>query len=197
MKKEFCIALVLLLPLLLFTQSFGQEYHDYHSEGKKDYRKLIELQHSTEQNISQTYDFDYKISSCDNVINSLDRFIREHHDSEVADKAKIDRSDWVARKIAIKSKLESLTQELSSSLHDKAVQAAKHKRKLLFKVDKIDQISQDRHTDGAKLVITNVYAVRMKSIIGGVISNLTITATGTIGIDDRRLLIDDNPKIAE
>jgi hypothetical protein len=197
MKKEYFSIIVLFLSLLIFTRSNGNPYYFFSSGEKKDYEKLIKLQQETEQNLSQTYDFDIKISSCDNIINALNKFIKKYPDSERTDTAKIGLQSWYLRKSKFISQLNSLVNELSSNLDKTARDAARHKHKL-SKVERCDNISQNKHTEGSKIFMTNVYTVSMKGkIIKKSISNFKITVSGSISIDDRTIFIDDKPQIED
>jgi hypothetical protein len=197
MKKEYFSIIVLFLSLLIFTRSNGNPYYFFSSGEKKDYEKLIKLQQETEQNLSQTYDFDIKISSCDNIINALNKFIKKYPDSERTDTAKIGLQSWYLRKFKLTSQLNSLVNELSSNLDKTARDAARHKHKL-SKVERCDNISQNKHTEGSKIFMTNVYTVSMKGkIIKKSISNFKITVSGSISIDDRTIFIDDKPQIED
>ena len=197
MKKEYFSIIVLFLSLLILTRSNGNPYYSFSSGEKKDYEKLIKLQQETEQNLSQTYDFDIKISSCDNIINALNKFIKKYPDSERTDTAKIGLQSWYLRKFKLTSQLNSLVNELSSNLDKTARDAARHKHKL-SKVERCDNISQNKHTEGSKIFMTNVYTVSMKGkIIKKSISNFKITVSGSISIDDRTIFIDDKPQIED
>jgi hypothetical protein len=90
-----------------------------------------------------------------------------------------------------------LVNELSSNLDKTARDAARHKHKL-SKVERCDNISQNKHTEGSKIFMTNVYTVSMKGkIIKKSISNFKITVSGSISIDDRTIFIDDKPQIED
>jgi hypothetical protein len=197
MKKEYFSIIVLFLSLLIFTRSNGNPYYSFSSGEKKDYEKLIKLQQETEQNLSQTYDFDIKISSCDNIINALNKFIKKYPDSERTDTAQIGLQSWYLRKFKLTSQLNSLVNELSSHLSEKAKVAAQHKHKL-SKIEQFDNISQNKHTEGSKIFMTNVYTVSMKGkIIKKSTFNFKITVSGSIAIDDRRITSDENPQFED
>lgn len=195
MEKGYFIALVLILSFLSFTHSDGKS--DYSFSSKGDYEKLIKLQQKTEQTLLQTYDFDIKISNCDNVINSLDKFIKKYSSSEWSDTAIAALESWKSRKIKLTSQYSTLINELSSSLQDNAEKAANHKHKMSTIV-RIDLISQSKHTEGSKLSLTNQYTVSMiGKILKKAIYTLKITTSGSISIDDRIIFVNDNPQIEE
>jgi hypothetical protein len=197
MKKEYFSVLVLLFFLLFYTHSNGQEDYSFGSSAKKDYEKLIELQQGTEQTFLQTHDFDIKINGCDNVINHLNKFLKRYPDDERSDKVATALESWKSQKITFNLQLNSLINDLSSLLSKKAAEAAFKKHKM-SKIEAIDLISQDKHTDGNKLFLTNVYTVRMKGkIIGKTISKLSISTSGSINIEDKSTLINDKAQIEE
>jgi len=197
MKKEYFSVLVLLFFLLFYTHSNGQEDYSFGSSAKKDYEKLIELQQGTEQTFLQTHDFDIKINGCDNVINHLNKFLKRYPDDKRSDKVATALESWKSQKITFNLQLNSLVNNLSSLLSKKAAEAAQKKHPM-SKIEEIALASQDKHTVGEKLNLTNVYSVRMKGkMLGKSIFKLSITTSGSIDIEDKNVLVNDKAQVEE
>jgi hypothetical protein len=197
MKKEYFSVLVLLLLLLFYSHSNGNQNSFFAPNAKKDYEKIVKLQQETEQSFLETHDFDIKIKGCENVILALNEFLKNYPNDKHNVTFTPDLESWKTKKFAFTSEQNMLINKLSSLLGKKAGETAQKKHPM-SKIEAIDLASQDKHTVGEKLNLTNVYSVRMKGkMLGKSIFKLSITTSGSIDTEDKSVLVNDKAQVEE
>lgn len=197
MKKEFFGFISIIFILVFLSHAFAEQKYSFSSGAKKDYEKLSQLQQDAEQSFLETHDFDIKIKSCDNIINSLNQFIKKYPKDKWGDTATTALETWTTKKSALVSQENMLIMKLSSLLSQKAREAAQKKHKM-SNVESFDLASQEKHIEGDKLNLINTYSVRMKGkLLGKSIYKLSISTSGSINIEDKMTTVNDNAQVEE
>jgi len=167
------------------------------SSAKQDYEEVLTLQQATEQALQQTTDYDIKLKSCDDMMRVLDEFLKKHPQGEWSDVARTALQSWQSRKTALFSERSSLVDELGTRLRNRAIEAARSAHGM-SNIETVDLESRDQRTEGNRILVTDVYAVRMKgAILRMHIFKLRVTTSGYIATDEKRIAVNERVNVQE
>ena len=196
-KIQACDAVIVALNDFLAKHKKGQ-WHDTaymsladwqkkknHVIEEQAYAKLRTTLGSSEQVMSSTYDYDIKMKSCDDAVGSIQEFTRRFADSEFNPFLQTALISWQQRKSACQEELNSLLGKFAEISRDKAVDLATAQH-LMSNIEKIELSSREKHKDGNKIRISDVYNVRMQGIILGTsIFKFNVHVNGYIAMDTK------------
>lgn len=131
------------------------------------------------------------------MVRVLDEFLRKHPQGEWSDVARTALQSWQSRKTTLSSERSSLVEELGTRLRNRSIEAARNAHGM-SNVESVDLESRDQRTEGNRILITDIYAVRMKgAILGMHIFKLRITASGYIATDEKKVVVNDRVNVQE
>jgi len=176
----------LLLPLL------GLLMLSSCSDPKADYDNVQKIQDASELTIQRTSDYDIKAKACDDAINALQTFLAKHADGEWANTAKTALDSWQSRKSSLHQEFTSLSEKLYQLMSvDAALAASKHH--LGSKIEKIQLSDRKSSIEGQKIVVNDVYLVKMRGqIIGRNVFNFMVKVSGHISTDTKTVAVDNS-----
>ena len=162
------------------------------SDPKADFDTVQKIQDTSELTIQRTADYSIKAKACDDAINALQSFLAKHTEGEWANTARTAIDSWRSRKSSLQQEFASLSQKLFQLTHDQAVQlAVKHHP--ASKIEKIELSDWKSTTDGLKIVVNDVYSVKMRGQIVGIhVFNFKVNVSGHISTDTKEVAVDNS-----
>jgi len=196
-KLQACDAVIAALHDFISKHEKGQ-WHDAaglslgdwqkkrnHVIEEQAYAKLQTTLSSSEQIMSNTYDYDIKMSSCDDAINGIQEFTGGYLDSEFGPSLQKTLVSWQQRKSACQEELNSLIGKFSRISQDKAIEMA-NVQHMMSNVENLELASRDNKKSGNKIIINDIYDVRMRGVILGTsIFKFKVYVNGYIAMDSK------------
>jgi len=178
---------ILLIALLLVSCS----------NPRADYEEVQKLQDAAEQVLQRSPDYDVRIKSCDDAISALQRFLDKHKEGEWTDVARNALASWQARKSNFEREINSLMEQLSSQLRERAIEEAK-KVHPASNIENLNLENRARRKEGYNILLNDTYSIRMRgAILGTHIFKLTVRVSGSIAMDSKKIFVDENARVEE
>lgn len=164
---------------------------------KSDFDEIQTLQAAAEEVMQHSSDYAVQMKSCDNMINSLQQFLGKHHQGEWNSSAQTALMSWKSRKANLILHFSYLLNKLSKLMSQRAIVEAKKVHRM-SNIEKTQLASSETTSVGGNIVVTSVYAIRMRgSIIGKSIFKLGVTVTGGIVPESKQVFVSDSVKVVE
>ena len=162
------------------------------SDQKADFDSVQKIQDTSELTIQRTADYNIKAKACDDAINALQSFLAKHTDGEWANTARTALDSWHSRKSSLQQEFTSLSQKLYQLMSTQAVQLA-DKHHPASKIEKIELSDRKSTIDGPKIVVNDVYSVKMRGqIIGMHVFNFKVNVSGHISTDTKNVAVENS-----
>ncbi len=164
---------------------------------KEDYEELQKLQVATEQVMRNTYDYDVKIKSCDDMISFLQDFLKKHQAGEWSVIAKTTLKSWQSKKVTLEQEIRSLVDELYAQMKKRAIEEA-GKAHWFSHVENINLEKRNKRKEGIYTVVNDIYSIKMRGgLFGANIFQLKVTVSGRVAMDTKKVSVDDQVSVKE
>lgn len=181
---------------------------------QRDFSEVSKIQEVSEQTMKNTYDYDIKIQTCQNVINSLTSFLDKYRGQDLNAMTRTlsmsasGSSDflgslntlldsWKQRKSACENEFNTLKKRGYEMNLEKAKQRAQQQH-LMSNIENIDLQDRQTRKEGNNFIIQDTYNIRMRGIIIGTsIFKFTVQVTSRIAMDTKNVFIDNEPIVVE
>ena len=167
------------------------------SNPKADYDEVQQILNTSEKTIQQSFDYEIRIKACDDAIASLNKFIQKHKEGEWSNVAKNSLNAWESQRTSFQQELTDLSNELYAQLKDKAIEESKRVHSF-SNIENIALENRNQSKIGSFVKVTDVYSVRMRgAIIGNNIFKLLVTVSGRIGMESKKVFVDEKAVVEE
>jgi hypothetical protein len=161
------------------------------------YSRLQVILTSSEQVMSTSGDYDIKIKGCDDAINAIQEFLQKFDDGRLASTMQTSLVSWQQRKSACQEEFTTLVGNFSKISQEHAMELAGDQHKM-SSVERIELTSRKQHKDGNKIILNDVYDVRMRGLVLGTsIFKLKVYVNGYISMDKKTVGIYNDAYVEE
>ncbi len=164
---------------------------------KLDFDNIQKLQDATEAIMQHSTDYAVRIKGCNDIINSLQTYISKHPEGDWTTTVRTSLMSWESRKATFEQVLNSLSNRLYIQLKTQAIAEAKNAHKL-SNIEEARLDKRDQSTVGANILVTDIYAIRMRgAILGSHIFKMKITVSDGIDQSTKHIFVNDNVTLEE
>jgi hypothetical protein len=185
-------ALVAIVSLVLLAQC------SENNDAANRYGLLKQYQEASETLINTSRDYELRISTCGQVVDSLDVFLSAYQESELVSIATVERDTWKVRQTQLQNEYDELLQKVSAATMAAARKAAQG-RHGLCDIDQITLTARKTEKGGNDLLANDEYAVRMHDRFSGTnIYKLNIFVVGRLNTANGAVsVVDSDVRVVE